>query len=148
MHPTTDAQAADAYVLQVSCGLGNELEFADPKAPRFVLWQGRLRPVPTGPGSLLASDLLSPGGKLRALAGALGLRPKPPGRPPVPKRRLAMQCQPKHCTGRAAQGNACCSCRCRAPLPGSAVQPACRCDSQDAVHAVTGVQTPAAVSLP
>ena len=33
-------------------------------------WPGLL----TGPGSLLASDLLSPGGKLRALAGALGLR--------------------------------------------------------------------------
>ena len=65
--------------LQKNAGLERDLLFADPKAPRFVLWQGRLRPVPSGPGSLLSSDLLSTRGKLRALVGALGLRPRPPG---------------------------------------------------------------------
>ena len=66
-------------LLQRECGLGNELVFGDPKAPRFVLWKGKLRPVPTGPGSLLTSDLLSTRGKLRAALGALGVRDKPPG---------------------------------------------------------------------
>ena len=67
-------------VLQKKAGVAKDLIFADPKAPRFVLWQGRLRPVPSGPGSLLRSELLTTRGKLRALFGALGLRPKPPGK--------------------------------------------------------------------
>lgn len=66
-------------VLQKKAGLAKDLIFADPKAPRFVLWHGKLRPVPSGPGSLLSSDLLTTRGKLRALVGALGFRPKPPG---------------------------------------------------------------------
>ncbi|CAA6662227.1 unnamed protein product [Spirodela intermedia] len=44
-------------------------------APRFVLWQGKLRPVPAKPTDLPFFDLMSIGGKLRAGFGAIGLRP-------------------------------------------------------------------------
>jgi hypothetical protein len=33
----------------VDAGLKDELVFGDPEAPRFVFWEGRLRPVPGGP---------------------------------------------------------------------------------------------------
>ena len=32
----------------VDAGLKDELVFGDPEAPRFVFWEGRLRPVPGG----------------------------------------------------------------------------------------------------
>ncbi|KAJ6679976.1 PROTOPORPHYRINOGEN OXIDASE [Salix purpurea] len=48
-------------------------------APRFVLWDGKLRPVPGKPTYLTFFYLMSTGGKLRAGFGALGLRPPPPG---------------------------------------------------------------------
>lgn len=50
----------------------------DPNAPRFVLWNGKLRPVPSKPADLPFFDLMSIGGKIRAGLGALGLRPPPP----------------------------------------------------------------------
>lgn len=53
--------------------------FGDPKAPRFVYWEGRLRPTPSGP-DVLTFDLMSPLGKIRAGLGAVGIRPGPPGR--------------------------------------------------------------------
>ena len=53
--------------------------FADAKAPRFVLWGNKLRPVPSSPLTLLKTDLLSTRGKARAVFGALGLKPRAPG---------------------------------------------------------------------
>ena len=58
--------------LALEVGLGDELCFADPKLPRYIYWQGRLQPVPMSPPAAIASALLSPWGKLRALIGAVG----------------------------------------------------------------------------
>ena len=93
----------------MDAGLKDELVFGDPEAPRFVFWEGRLRPVPGGPlvrraphrrphavccrparaAALLTRvvgaqdlpvfDLMSIVGKIRAGLGAMGLRPGPPG---------------------------------------------------------------------
>ncbi|PIA37868.1 hypothetical protein AQUCO_02900008v1 [Aquilegia coerulea] len=63
----------------VDCGLKDDLVFGDPNAPRFVLWNGKLRPVPSKPMDLPFFDLMSFSGKLRAGFGAFGLRPPPPG---------------------------------------------------------------------
>jgi oxygen-dependent protoporphyrinogen oxidase len=65
---------------QVDAGIEKELVFGDPKAPRFVLWGGRLRPTPSGP-DVLTFDLLSLWGKLRAGLGAAGVKAKKPGAP-------------------------------------------------------------------
>ncbi|XP_059659294.1 protoporphyrinogen oxidase 1, chloroplastic isoform X2 [Cornus florida] len=63
----------------VDSGLKDDLVLGDPNAPRFVLWDGKLRPVPSKPTDLPFFDLMSLSGKLRAGFGALGLRPPPPG---------------------------------------------------------------------
>ncbi|KAL3572240.1 hypothetical protein D5086_026144 [Populus alba] len=63
----------------VDSGLREDLVLGDPNVPRFVLWDGKLRPVPGKPTDLPFFDLMSIGGKLRAGFGALGLRPPPPG---------------------------------------------------------------------
>ena len=51
---------------------------ADASKRRYIQRGGRLRPVPTSPGSLLTSSLLSPLGKARVLSGLL--RSPPPTR--------------------------------------------------------------------
>jgi len=66
--------------LAVDSGLKDDLVFGDPNAPRFVLWEGKLRPVPSKPGDLPFFSLMSMPGKLRAGIGALGIRPPPPDR--------------------------------------------------------------------
>ncbi|GLJ07056.1 hypothetical protein SUGI_0056690 [Cryptomeria japonica] len=74
-------QPSDSMLtLLVDIGLKDELVLGDPNSPRFVLWKGELRPVPSGPTDILFFDLMSFGGKLRAAFGAVGLRPPPPGR--------------------------------------------------------------------
>ncbi|KAJ4967683.1 hypothetical protein NE237_014384 [Protea cynaroides] len=65
--------------MTVDCGLKDDLVLGDPKAPRFVLWGTKLRPVPSKPTDLPFFDLMSFPGKLRAGFGALGIRPPPPG---------------------------------------------------------------------
>lgn len=50
----------------------DDIVLGDPNAPRFVLWNGKLRPVPSKPTDLAFFDLMSIGGKLRAGFGALG----------------------------------------------------------------------------
>eukprot|EP00262_Sarcandra_glabra_P010447 TRINITY_DN2573_c0_g1_i1.p1 TRINITY_DN2573_c0_g1~~TRINITY_DN2573_c0_g1_i1.p1 ORF type:complete len:585 (-),score=86.43 TRINITY_DN2573_c0_g1_i1:149-1855(-) len=65
--------------MAVDSGLKDDLVLGDPNAPRFVLWGGKLRPVPSKPTDLPFFDLMSIPGKLRAGFGALGLRPPPPG---------------------------------------------------------------------
>lgn len=67
-------------LLQVDSGLKDDLVLGDPNAPRFVLWNGKLRPVPSKPTDLPFFDLMSFPGKLRAGFGALGIRPPPPVR--------------------------------------------------------------------
>ena len=63
---------------QVDVGVIDQIEFGNPKSPRFVFWDNKLRPTPSGP-DVLTFDLLSIGGKLRAGLGMFGLRPKMPG---------------------------------------------------------------------
>lgn len=57
----------------------DDLVLGDPNAPRFVLWDGKLRPVPAKPTDLPFFDLMSFSGKIRAGLGAVGIRPPPPG---------------------------------------------------------------------
>ena len=64
--------------LQVDVGIVDDIQYGNPKAPRFVYWDKKLRPTPSGP-DVLTFDLLSIGGKLRAGLGLLGFRPKMPG---------------------------------------------------------------------
>lgn len=56
----------------------DDLVLGDPTAPRFVLWNGKLRPVPSKLTDLPFFDLMSIGGKIRAGFGAIGIRPSPP----------------------------------------------------------------------
>ena len=64
---------------QVDAGVAEELVFGDPEAPRFVYWEGRLRPTPSGLDAL-TFDLMSFLGKIRAGLGAIGLKaPAPEG---------------------------------------------------------------------
>lgn len=72
-------QPSDAMLtMAVDSGLKDDLVLGDPDAPRFVLWEGKLRPVPSGLADLPFFDLMSIPGKLRAGLGALGIRPPPP----------------------------------------------------------------------
>lgn len=62
--------------VQVDAGIDKDLVFGDPKAPRFVWWDRKLRPTPSGP-DVLTFDLLSIWGKVRAGLGAAGLFKQP-----------------------------------------------------------------------
>lgn len=67
-------QPSDAILkAAVDAGVADELVLGDPKAPRFVYWEGRLRPTPSGP-DVLTFDLMSIIGKIRAGLGALGIK--------------------------------------------------------------------------
>lgn len=70
--PNSFSPTPELLKLAVEVGLKPELVFADRKLPRYVYWNGQLMPVPMSPPALLSTKLLSPGGKLRALTGALG----------------------------------------------------------------------------
>ena len=56
--------------------MDKDLVFGDPKAPRFVFWNKKLRPTPSGP-DILTFDLLSIWGKIRAGLGAAGILKAP-----------------------------------------------------------------------
>lgn len=64
--------------MQVDAGIAEDLVFGDPKAPRFVFWNKKLRPTPSGP-DVLTFDLLSIWGKIRAGLGAAGIKKPLPG---------------------------------------------------------------------
>ena len=64
--------------VQVDAGIDKDLVFGDPKAPRFVWWNKKLRPTPSGP-DVLTFDLLSIWGKIKAGLGAAGLKKPLPG---------------------------------------------------------------------
>ncbi|KAK9806433.1 hypothetical protein WJX73_006768 [Symbiochloris irregularis] len=75
----TSFQPNDAMLkAAVDAGLDKDLVMGDPKAPRFVFWNKKLRPTPSGP-DLVTFDLLSIWGKLRAGLGAAGFKKAPPG---------------------------------------------------------------------
>ncbi|KAF6172278.1 hypothetical protein GIB67_024900 [Kingdonia uniflora] len=73
-----DEEKDEMHTTFVDSGLKDDLVFGDPDAPRFVLWNGKLRPVPSKPTDLPFFDLMSFTGKLRAGFGAIGVRPSPP----------------------------------------------------------------------
>ena len=49
-------------------GLLDELRLADPKLPRLVYWNGRLRPLPQSLSSAASGDWLSTSGTFRFFA--------------------------------------------------------------------------------
>ena len=65
--------SGNSAITSVSSDLGllSERLLADPKAPRYVLINGRLQPAPVGPG-ILASPLLSGGTRLALLRDIFG----------------------------------------------------------------------------
>ena len=73
--PNSFSPTPELLRLAVDVGLRDELVFADRGLPRYVYWEGKLRPVPMSPPTAVTSQLLSPLGKLRALTGALGFIP-------------------------------------------------------------------------
>ncbi|PSP16006.1 MAG: protoporphyrinogen oxidase [Cyanobacteria bacterium QS_8_64_29] len=73
--PNSFSPARELLELAVDAGLREELVLADRQLPRYIYWRGRLQPVPMRPSAALKTQLLSPSGKLRALAGALGFVP-------------------------------------------------------------------------
>ncbi|MQL71830.1 hypothetical protein Taro_004175 [Colocasia esculenta] len=77
--PNSFQPSDPVLTMAVDSGLKDDLVLGDPNAPRFVLWEGKLRPVPSKPTDLPFFDLMSIGGKLRAGFGAIGIRPPPPG---------------------------------------------------------------------
>ncbi|GLU07155.1 hypothetical protein SLE2022_241220 [Rubroshorea leprosula] len=77
--PNTFQPSDSMLTLVVDNGLKDDLVLGDPNAPRFILWDGKLRPVPSKLTDLPLFDLMSIGGKLRAGFGAIGIRPPPPG---------------------------------------------------------------------
>nr|ABD52324.1 plastid protoporphyrinogen oxidase [Amaranthus tuberculatus] len=76
--PNSFQPSDPVLTMAVDSGLKDDLVLGDPNAPRFVLWNGKLRPVPSKPTDLPFFDLMSFPGKIRAGLGALGLRPPPP----------------------------------------------------------------------
>lgn len=67
-------QPSDAVLkAAVDAGCVDDLVLGDPKAPRFVYWEGRLRPTPSGP-DVVTFDLMSLLGKIRAGLGAMGIK--------------------------------------------------------------------------
>ncbi len=69
------SRAAELLALARDAGLADEVTEASPAAAkRFIYWNGALHELPTKPPRILAMDLLSPWGKLRAL-GDLFARP-------------------------------------------------------------------------
>ena len=81
----SDGYEMPVHMLQVDANIAKDLVFGDPKAPRFVFWEKKLRPTPSGP-DVLTFDLLSIWGKIRAGLGAAGIKKPLPGilaMPPV-----------------------------------------------------------------
>jgi protoporphyrinogen/coproporphyrinogen III oxidase len=70
--PNSFSPTPEILRLAVKVGLKEQLLFADRRLPRFVYWQGKLLAVPMSPQAAISTSLLSFGGKLRALFGALG----------------------------------------------------------------------------
>ncbi|MFZ3216938.1 MAG: protoporphyrinogen oxidase [Candidatus Acidiferrales bacterium] len=65
-------------------GLDGELQTADPRAPRYVLFHGHLRKIPMSPQALLASTLLGPGSRWK-----IASEPFKKSRPPSAEESVA-----------------------------------------------------------
>ena len=65
--PNSSQGTEELIALVEELGVLGELIEGNPKAPAYVYFKGRLHAVPSGPGSFIKSDLLSPTGKLRIL---------------------------------------------------------------------------------
>jgi protoporphyrinogen/coproporphyrinogen III oxidase len=70
--PNSFSPTPEILGLAVKVGLKDRLLFADRRLPRFIYWQKQLLAVPMSPQAAIATPLLSFGGKLRALIGAIG----------------------------------------------------------------------------
>jgi oxygen-dependent protoporphyrinogen oxidase len=70
--PNSFSPTPELLKLIVEVGLKQELVLANSKLPRYVYWNRQLMAVPMSPPALLTTELLSSGGKLRALLGAIG----------------------------------------------------------------------------
>jgi len=66
--PNTVQPKGEMMSLIDELGLDGKMLLADPRLPRFVRFAGSLHPVPMSPGSVLRTQLLSVGGRLRLLA--------------------------------------------------------------------------------
>ena len=66
--PNTVRPSAELWALVGDLGLRGEALLADPRLPRYIDWNGSLHALPMSPRGLLATRLLSAGGKLRLLA--------------------------------------------------------------------------------
>lgn len=66
--PNTVRPTPEIWGLVGALGLESEALLADPRAPRFIDFGGRLHRVPTSPGGFAATRLLTARGKLRLLA--------------------------------------------------------------------------------
>jgi oxygen-dependent protoporphyrinogen oxidase len=65
--PNTVLPTAELISLIRETGLEPDMQLADAKSPRYILYRGKLHSVPMGPASLLTSSLLGMSGKLRLL---------------------------------------------------------------------------------
>lgn len=63
--PNSSQGAEELLTLVEELGITGELIEGDPKAAAYVVFDGRLHPVPSGPGAFIKSGLLSLRGKLR-----------------------------------------------------------------------------------
>jgi protoporphyrinogen/coproporphyrinogen III oxidase len=75
--PQSSLVEAPLLALITELGLAERLERANPRAPRYVLHRGRLRAFPMGPGSFVATSLMSARTKMRLIGDAFG-RTQPP----------------------------------------------------------------------
>ncbi|HEY1252214.1 MAG TPA: protoporphyrinogen oxidase, partial [Thermoanaerobaculia bacterium] len=69
--PNTVRPTPEIFALVRELGLEGEALYADARLPRYVDFRGALHAVPTSPPGLLATRLLTAGGKLRLLAEPL-----------------------------------------------------------------------------
>lgn len=66
--PNTVRPTPELLTLVRELGLESEMLLSDPRATRFLAWNGTLHALPSSPLSLLATPLLSARGKLRLIA--------------------------------------------------------------------------------
>lgn len=72
LHRDLHSHFTTCWGLQVDAGCDKDLVFGDPTAPRFVYWENKLRPTPSGLDAF-TFDLMTFLGKIRAGLGAVGL---------------------------------------------------------------------------
>jgi hypothetical protein len=77
-HTMVACCSSSAVALQVDAGVADQLVLGDPTAPRFVYWDKKLRPTPSGLDAI-TFDLMSLVGKIRAGLGVIGIKEPLPG---------------------------------------------------------------------